>query len=461
MSQEILRLASIQPRVTLDPDPRESTIRLGELVEQAASAGAELAVFPEGYPGPLRHTQSFDAEPEIGRIAANHSCGICWSRIERDEAGRWFIVAYLTDREGRRIARYVRVHPATGDVHATLSGVGLHGGDELVVADFHGVPVGLLICSELWIPEVARILALRGAEVLLAPAGGGFAQVGENWQLISRARAIENESFVAMTSHMFGAERGYALIAGPEGLLAESAEQEVMVASCDLARLRWLRETDDSMVSPKPFEALPGTLRARRPELYGELAEPREGLYDYERPQHEPADDSKSLARPELSGWFPGRRGRGSWRPEVQGTQGPAASAAVSATALAGCGRGRDGRVVAGDERIFGCGSRGAHERDTDPSPETDSCTETVGTPRFRARWPTVTTALQGLTVPWHVNPCSATPGPFPRPGDGPKAHAGVTFPASSSPIGPRCAGGFTSPQSWASHGGHSLPGPP
>jgi len=276
MSSEQLHLAVVQPRTPRDPDPRESTQRL---------------VFPEGYPGPLRRTWEYDAEPEVAAVARDQACGVCWSRIEQGEGGRWHIVGYLHDREGRRVARYVRVHPATGDVHATLSGIGLHGGDEFVVADFHGVPVGLLICSELWLPEVARTLAVRGAEVLLAPAGGGFGAVTENWRLMTRARAIEDQCYVAMTSHVFGDDAGAALIAGPEAVLAVSDEDELVHGVADLARLRWLRRTDDSMVSPKPFTALPGLLRARRPDRYDELTRPGDGLFDYERPDHTPVAD--------------------------------------------------------------------------------------------------------------------------------------------------------------------------
>ena len=49
----------------------------------------------------------------------------------------------------------------------------------------------------------------------------------------------------------------------------------------DLARLRWLRANDDSMVEPKAFSSIPGLLRARRPELYGELVAPQADAYDY------------------------------------------------------------------------------------------------------------------------------------------------------------------------------------
>jgi hypothetical protein len=65
-------------------------------------------------------------------------------------------------------------------------------------------------------------------------------------------------------------------------LVSESKKAGVLLGDLDLARLRWLRETDDSMANPKPFTSLPGLLRARRPQLYGVLSAPADGLYDYE-----------------------------------------------------------------------------------------------------------------------------------------------------------------------------------
>ena len=148
--------------------------------------------------------------------------------------------------------------------------------------ELNGLKLGITICSELWNPEISRILALRGAEVLLAPAGGAFHRVAANWQLIARARAIENELFVGLTQQLFGDEVGSALVAGPETVLATLADPGLLVVELDLERSRWLRARDDSMQEPKEFDALPGLLRARRPELYGELGLPVAGLYDYD-----------------------------------------------------------------------------------------------------------------------------------------------------------------------------------
>jgi len=277
-----LRVAAFQPAV--DPAAPEAT-RVEDAVtaiRNAAAEGARILVCPEGYPGPLRADGGYDAADSLSEVAASEGCAVCWSRVERGEDGRYRKVAYLFDENGREVLRYERAHPATGDVHPALSGVSLTPGPLLGSAELFGVKVGVLICSELWLPEVSRVLAVRGAEILLAPAGGGFGKVSENWKVIARARAIENEAYVVLTQHLFGGEKGAALIAGPEEVVAESERPGVLCADLDLERLRWLRATDDSMGNPKPFTALPGLLRARRPALYGELAEESEGLYDYE-----------------------------------------------------------------------------------------------------------------------------------------------------------------------------------
>lgn len=276
-----LRVAVAQPDVRTDGDPAAKVAVAVDAVERAADDGAELVVFPEGYPGPLRIDHHYDAAPALEDVARRRRCGVYWSRIEEVD-GVWETVGYLVDETGTPIVRYPRSHPATGDVHPVLNGAPMVPGPDLVTGVVHGVSVGLLVCSELWLPEPARVLTLRGAEVLLAPAGGGFGAVAENWQVVARARAIENQCHVALTQNRIDGEPGTALIAGPESVLAASKDADLVVATLDLARARWLRAKDDSMESPKPFTSLPGLLRARRPELYGELAAPRAGGYDYE-----------------------------------------------------------------------------------------------------------------------------------------------------------------------------------
>jgi hypothetical protein len=67
------------------------------------------------------------------------------------------------------------------------------------------------------------------------------------------------------------------LIAAPEGILAQSADEGILLADLDLDRLEYLRSEEERIVFPKPYQAIPGVLRWRRPELYGALVAERVG----------------------------------------------------------------------------------------------------------------------------------------------------------------------------------------
>lgn len=278
------RLGVVQPLVRQEVPEQDRVEEAVGYIREAGEQGSDLVLFPEGYPGPLRITSTYDPSARVSAAAAENEIAVCWSRVERCGDGTWRKVAYLTGSDGVELIRYERAHPATGDVHPTLSGTHLTPGDGFGFGEVGGVKVGLLICSELWVPEVARALALRGAELILAPAGGGFHRVADNWKLMSRARAIENQCYLGMTQHIFGDETGAALITGPEQLVGELDRPGLLVADLDLDRVRWLRSEDDSMEEPKPFDSLPGLLRMRRPEMYGEILTPRQDLYDYRNP---------------------------------------------------------------------------------------------------------------------------------------------------------------------------------
>lgn len=286
MPRDTVTLAITQP-LTHGAARRDEDVALAaDLVARAAGRGADLVLFPEHFPGPFTAAEHYDAAPAMIAAAREHGIAVCWSRMERCGDGWWRLVAYVHGPDGAQLLRYERSHPAT--VPAEDTGGWVAPGPVLGEVEVCGVPMAVVVCSELWIPEVARVVALRGAEVILSPAGGNFTSLTPNWQLIARARAVENECYVALTNNRYGPESGAALIAGPEHVVVEAGRAELVVATLDLARARWLRDHDDRLASVKPFDAIPGLLRARRPELYADLAAPASGLYDYLTPPADP-----------------------------------------------------------------------------------------------------------------------------------------------------------------------------
>jgi deaminated glutathione amidase len=173
----------------------------------------------------------------------------------------------LFDPQGRLIARYRKVHlfdvNVPGQVTDTESSVILPG-QELVLAGLPEFKVGLTICFDLRFPELYRQLAVAGAEVLVVPAAFARATGRAHWEILLRARAIENHAYV-LAAAQFGQDsaghwrHGHSMIVDPWGsILAQAAEEgeEVLVADVDphlVARRR---------------QQIP-VLQMRRPDVYG------------------------------------------------------------------------------------------------------------------------------------------------------------------------------------------------
>jgi predicted amidohydrolase len=153
---------------------------------------------------------------------------------------------------------YRKVLPATFELFAPSP---ISQADEIKVWDIEGVRVGVSICWEALFPEIPREVAKKGAEILLFPTGGMLYDLRESWKVVWMARAVENVAFVAGNVSIYEKEEGMALIAGPEGVLAESSTEGMITAKLDIERIRWLREVDEELTLPKRYKTVPGLLR--------------------------------------------------------------------------------------------------------------------------------------------------------------------------------------------------------
>ena len=134
----------------------------------------------------------------------------------------------------------------------------------------HG-KVGLAMCSEVYMPEVTRALALRGAELIFMPAGVDKHRLWATWRTLIFARAIENLAIVVTTQNLFDhGQRGLAMVAAPEEILFESTAAGLSVVDVSLDRVRYLRATRDEIGSSASCGAKQGLLgpQWQRPELY-------------------------------------------------------------------------------------------------------------------------------------------------------------------------------------------------
>jgi predicted amidohydrolase len=267
-----VRIGLVQPLAHRAPDDERNVADAAEHVAAAAAQGAQVVVLPETYPGPLGTPVRFD--PEEAMLDAARAAGVyvVYGTLETIDARRAHNLICLASPEGRRTLTYRRTHPPGPWIYTGGSTWDFDyvAGDEFPVAETeHGI-FGFGMCSEVYVPEVARALALNGAEVIFMPAGIDKLRLWETWRTLIWARAIENLAIVVTTQNLYAPdERGLAMVATPEQIVLETTQAGLFVVDVDLARVRTLRAEIDGVTSSERNAAKAGLLgQWRRDDLW-------------------------------------------------------------------------------------------------------------------------------------------------------------------------------------------------
>jgi predicted amidohydrolase len=265
-----VRVAAIQLNSTEDSERNLETA--DRLVRDAAGRGAEVVVLPEKWSvlGTDEHMTA-GAEPLDGHF-------ISWARAIASELGIDFVAGSIVERvEGREKTANTSVHvgpdgeiravyrkmhmfdvEVDGDVYAESASE--DPGEEVVVSELAGgVGLGMTVCYDVRFPELYRLLAVRGAEVLTVPAAFTLATTRDHWEVLLRARAIENQCFV-IAPNQIGAHPpgnrcgGRSMIIDPWGLvLAQAPDAETaIVADLDFDVLQRVRRRIPALTHRRP-----------------------------------------------------------------------------------------------------------------------------------------------------------------------------------------------------------------
>ena len=272
----IVRVAVAQTYTDRENPSRNVENAIG-YVAQAAAQGAQILCLPETYPGPWTPPLDYDPVPDLCEAARENDIYIVAGLIRPVEGSneRYYNMELLISPEGVVAGEYRRTTPRGPWLYKGSSfwDFDWQEHNELPVFDTPWCRVGLLICSEVYMPELSRILALKGAELIFLPAGIPKEELWPTWRTLIWARAIENIAFTATCQNVFTpSDLGLAMICSPEEIMAESIKEGILVADCDLDRIRYLGEQQDTWDFPGVKHCKPGIFRDWcRPELY-ELA---------------------------------------------------------------------------------------------------------------------------------------------------------------------------------------------
>ncbi len=233
-------------------------------VREAASRGAALVALPENFAYLRREgtrypcAQGPDGEivRELARWAREYELWLVGGTLPEAIAGdtRVHNTTLVFSPDGEQVARYRKIHlfdvalGADGrDVYRESSHCAP--GDQVVVCPTPWGGLGLSICYDLRFPELYRALADRGARWIVVPSAFTRETGKDHWEVLLRARAIENQCYVlapAQCGHHAPdrASHGRSLVVDPWGLVIAQAGDEptVLVAECREDRIDRVRE---------------------------------------------------------------------------------------------------------------------------------------------------------------------------------------------------------------------------
>jgi predicted amidohydrolase len=218
------------------------------------AAGEELVAGAEALDGPsLTAARGWARELGIHLLAG--------SIAERRPEGKAFNTSVLIGPNGEDLATYRKIHMFDVDAGGVAYRESAHEepGDEIVTAPLAGTIVGLSVCYDLRFPELFRILAVRGARILNVPSAFTLATGRDHWEVLLRARAIENQAFVVAPNQVGEApphfdSNGRSMIVDPWGVvLATAPDEECFVAAeLDLSAQERVRQSLPSLANRRP-----------------------------------------------------------------------------------------------------------------------------------------------------------------------------------------------------------------
>ncbi|HNQ91968.1 MAG TPA: carbon-nitrogen hydrolase family protein [Alphaproteobacteria bacterium] len=267
-----MKIALVQ--MTSGPDFVANLSELARSVREAAAQGAVLIATPEntdllGLPPKEKLEQSFfeDDHPMIGQCCALAKELNVWillgSVAIKISAEKFNNRSYLFSPAGEVVALYDKIHLfdvdlPSGEFHRESDYVAA--GNLAAVAETSFGPVGLSICYDLRFPHLYREMARRGAVILFVPAAFTVSTGEMHWEVLLRARAIENGAYVVAPAQCgnHGAGRvtyGHSMVVNPWGkVIAEAGTSpDVLCADLDLDEVARFRSAIPSLRHDRNF----------------------------------------------------------------------------------------------------------------------------------------------------------------------------------------------------------------
>lgn len=255
-------------------DKASNMKQISELIDEAASKGAALVSLPEvmNFIGDMKKEED-RPEPIPGysteilmQKAKEHNIHIHSGSFaeKKPEDARYYNTSVLIDKKGKIIAKYSKMHTfdvTLPDGTVCEESARVFPGDKIVTVDTELGQLGFSICYDIRFPELFRLMALDGAQVIFTPANFTMPTGKDHWEALLRARAIENGCYIVAAAQIGKKKQfvayGNSMIVDPWGTVVAKAKETVGMALAEI----------DLDFQDKIRLQIP-SLKNRRPDIY-------------------------------------------------------------------------------------------------------------------------------------------------------------------------------------------------
>eukprot|EP00884_Botryococcus_braunii_P018117 jgi/Botrbrau1/498/Bobra.110_2s0128.1 len=245
------------------PDKKENVETATKAIKEAARNGAGLVVLPEMWNCPYGN-ESFpifaedidggasESAKALSEAAAASKVVLVGGSIPEKSGGKLYNTCLIFGRDGKLLGRHRKVHLFDIDIPGRITfreSDTLTPGGDITVVDADGYRLGVGICYDIRFPELAMLYAARGVQLLVYPGAFNMTTGPAHWELLQKARAVDNQLFVAACSPARNPDAsyqawGHSTIVGPFGEILGTTDEQpgIVYAELDLGEVDTRRQ---------------------------------------------------------------------------------------------------------------------------------------------------------------------------------------------------------------------------
>ena len=237
-------------QMLVEKNKKNNLKKAKKLIEKSLKDKPDIIILPEMFncPYDISYFSDFSEKEEgetwtfLSQIAKKNDTYIIGGSIPEKHNHKIYNTSYIFDKQGKQIGKYRKTHLFDIDVengqYFCESDV-LSPGNYTEIVSIEGIDVGILICYDIRFPEISRKLAINGAKLIVVPAAFNMTTGPLHWELLFRARALDNQIFLIAVSQARNYSSNYisygnSLICDPWGKVIQRLSEKEGILSCKI-----------------------------------------------------------------------------------------------------------------------------------------------------------------------------------------------------------------------------------